>query len=236
MTHRSNSSLDRPSVKNVKPMNNLSHRLCVAPMMDWTDRHCRYFLRLISRRARLYTEMITSGALLHGDVPHHLDFDPAEHPLALQLGGSDPVAARPLRENRRALGLRRDQPELRLPVRTGADRKFRRVPDGGACAGRRMRGRDARRDRDSGDGQASNRTRPRRQLRIRPRFRRHGRRGRLRRVHRPRAQRRAEGVVAKGESRGPAAQLRFCASAETRLSCADDRRQRRNRAMGDDRG
>jgi len=59
-------------------------------MMDWTDRHCRYFLRLVSRRARLYTEMITSGALLHGDLPHHLDFDPAEHPLALQLGGSDP--------------------------------------------------------------------------------------------------------------------------------------------------
>jgi tRNA-dihydrouridine synthase A len=58
-------------------------------MMDWTDRHCRYFLRLISRRARLYTEMITSAALVHGDVPHHLDFDPAEHPLALQLGGSD---------------------------------------------------------------------------------------------------------------------------------------------------
>src|SRR2546422_874001 len=68
----------------------LSHRFCVAPMMDWSDRHCRYFLRLISRRARLYTEMITSAALMHGDVPHHLDFDPAEHPLALQLGGSDP--------------------------------------------------------------------------------------------------------------------------------------------------
>jgi tRNA-dihydrouridine synthase A len=65
--------------------------LCVAPMMDWTDRHCRYFLRLISRRARLYTEMVTSGALLHGDVPHHLAFDPAEHPVALQLGGSDPA-------------------------------------------------------------------------------------------------------------------------------------------------
>jgi len=63
----------------------------VAPMMDWTDRHCRYFLRLISRRARLYTEMITSAALVHGDIPHHLDFDPAEHPLALQLGGSDPA-------------------------------------------------------------------------------------------------------------------------------------------------
>jgi tRNA-dihydrouridine synthase A len=65
-------------------------RICVAPMMDWTDRHCRYFLRLISHRARLYTEMITVGALAHGDVPYHLDFDPAEHPLALQLGGSDP--------------------------------------------------------------------------------------------------------------------------------------------------
>jgi len=61
-------------------------------MLDWTDRHCRYFLRLISRHARLYTEMVTTGALLHGDVPRHLDFDPAEHPVALQLGGSDPAA------------------------------------------------------------------------------------------------------------------------------------------------
>ncbi len=58
--------------------------------MDWTDRHCRYFHRLLTRRARLYTEMITAPALTHGDVPRHLDFDPAEHPLALQLGGSDP--------------------------------------------------------------------------------------------------------------------------------------------------
>jgi tRNA-dihydrouridine synthase A len=68
-----------------------SHRLCVAPMMDWTDRHCRYFLRLVTRRARLYTEMITAPALAHGDVPYHLDFDPAEHPVALQLGGSEPA-------------------------------------------------------------------------------------------------------------------------------------------------
>jgi tRNA-dihydrouridine synthase A len=60
-------------------------------MMDWTDRHCRYFFRLITRHARLYTEMITAPALAHGDVPHHLDFDPAEHPLALQLGGSNPA-------------------------------------------------------------------------------------------------------------------------------------------------
>jgi tRNA-dihydrouridine synthase A len=66
-------------------------RLSVAPMMDWTDRHCRYFHRLITRRTRLYTEMVTTGALLHGDVPRHLDFDEAEHPLALQLGGSEPA-------------------------------------------------------------------------------------------------------------------------------------------------
>ncbi len=58
-------------------------------MLDWTDRHCRYFHRVLSRRARLYTEMVTTGALLHGDVPRHLDFDPAERPVALQLGGSD---------------------------------------------------------------------------------------------------------------------------------------------------
>jgi tRNA-dihydrouridine synthase A len=64
--------------------------LSVAPMMDWTDRHCRYFHRLITRHAWLYTEMVTTGALLHGDVPRHLDHDPAEHPLALQIGGSEP--------------------------------------------------------------------------------------------------------------------------------------------------
>jgi tRNA-dihydrouridine synthase A len=68
-----------------------SYRFCVAPMMEWTDRHCRFFLRRISRHARLYTEMVTAPALIHGDVPRHLDFDPAEHPLALQLGGSDPA-------------------------------------------------------------------------------------------------------------------------------------------------
>ena len=66
------------------------HRLSVAPMMDWTDRHDRYFLRLISKRTRLYTEMVTIGAILHGDRPRHLDFSKEEHPLALQLGGSEP--------------------------------------------------------------------------------------------------------------------------------------------------
>jgi len=67
-----------------------SWRLCVAPMMDWTDRHCRYFLRQVSSGARLYTEMITTGALIHGDVPRHLEFSEEEHPVALQLGGSEP--------------------------------------------------------------------------------------------------------------------------------------------------
>ena len=60
-------------------------------MMDWTDRHCRYFHRLLTRRTLLYTEMVTSGALLHGDVPRHLDFNEEEHPVALQLGGSEPA-------------------------------------------------------------------------------------------------------------------------------------------------
>ena len=66
-------------------------RLSVAPMMDWTDRHCRYFHRLLTRRALLYTEMVTTGALLHGDVPRHLRFNAEVHPLALQLGGSEPA-------------------------------------------------------------------------------------------------------------------------------------------------
>ena len=69
-----------------------AHRFCVAPMMDWTDRHARFFLRLISRRAFLYTEMVTTGALLHGKDPERfLAHDHSEHPLALQLGGSDPT-------------------------------------------------------------------------------------------------------------------------------------------------
>tara|TARA_R110002110_G_scaffold284986_1_gene499087 strand:+ start:68396 stop:69424 length:1029 start_codon:yes stop_codon:yes gene_type:complete len=66
--------------------------LSVAPMMDWTDRHERFFLRLISRHVRLYTEMVTTGAILYGPRERLLAFDPAEHPVALQLGGSDPAA------------------------------------------------------------------------------------------------------------------------------------------------
>jgi tRNA-dihydrouridine synthase A len=76
--------LDRPQINALSPW-----RLSVAPMMEWTDRHCRYFHRLITQRTRLYTEMVTTGALLHGDVPRHLAFNGEEHPVALQLGGSE---------------------------------------------------------------------------------------------------------------------------------------------------
>ncbi|MFN3779238.1 MAG: tRNA dihydrouridine(20/20a) synthase DusA [Brevundimonas aurantiaca] len=69
---------------------NQARRLSVAPMMDWTDRHCRAFHRALSARALLYTEMVTAPAVLHGDRDHLLGFDAVEHPVALQLGGSDP--------------------------------------------------------------------------------------------------------------------------------------------------
>lgn len=75
-------------------MNNqtgINRRLSVAPMMDWTDRHCRFFHRQLSHHALLYTEMVTTGALMHGNVARHLNFNPEENPVALQLGGSDPL-------------------------------------------------------------------------------------------------------------------------------------------------
>ncbi|MDR0275982.1 MAG: tRNA dihydrouridine(20/20a) synthase DusA [Burkholderiaceae bacterium] len=70
--------------------NNSPWRLCIAPMLDWTDKHCRYLHRLLTRRSRLYSEMVTTGALLHGDERRHLRMDEVEHPVALQLGGSEP--------------------------------------------------------------------------------------------------------------------------------------------------
>lgn len=81
--------LDNPLL--IKMLMENKPNISVAPMMDWTDRHCRYFHRLISPNIRLYTEMVTTSALLHGgDVDRFLRFDPSEHPVALQLGGSDP--------------------------------------------------------------------------------------------------------------------------------------------------
>jgi tRNA-dihydrouridine synthase A len=102
-------------------------KFSVAPMMDWTDRHCRVFHRLLSRRARLYTEMLTTGAVIHGDRQRLLGFDPAEHPVALQLGGSDPAA---LAESAR-IGEGFGYDEINLNVGCPSDR----VKDGrfGAC-------------------------------------------------------------------------------------------------------
>jgi tRNA-dihydrouridine synthase A len=94
-------------------------RLSVAPMMAWTDRHCRFFHRLITRRARLYTEMITTGALIHGDVPKHLDFDHGnETPVALQLGGSDPADL----AHAAAIGVRWGYDEINLNCGCPSDR------------------------------------------------------------------------------------------------------------------
>jgi len=70
----------------------MDRRFSIAPMMEWTDRHCRFFHRLLTRRALIYTEMLTTGAILRGDRARLLGFDPSEHPVALQLGGSDPQA------------------------------------------------------------------------------------------------------------------------------------------------
>ena len=78
---------------NLKESQKLSRwRFCIAPMMDWTDRRCRFFHRLLTRKALIYTEMLTTGAVLHGNRARLLGFDPFEHPVALQLGGSEPAA------------------------------------------------------------------------------------------------------------------------------------------------
>jgi tRNA-dihydrouridine synthase A len=93
-------------------------RLSVAPMMDWTDRHCRYLHRLLSRNTLLYTEMVTSPALVRGGALHLLDFDASEHPVALQLGGSDPAE---LAEAAR-LGAEAGYDEINLNVGCPSDR------------------------------------------------------------------------------------------------------------------
>ncbi|MBH5392070.1 tRNA dihydrouridine(20/20a) synthase DusA [Bradyrhizobium diversitatis] len=108
-------------------MKDQDYRFSVAPMMDWTDRHCRVFHRHLSRRALLYTEMLTTGAVIHGDRQRLLGFDRCEHPVALQLGGSDP---RELAEAAR-IGEAFGYDEINLNVGCPSDR----VKDGrfGAC-------------------------------------------------------------------------------------------------------
>ncbi|MBN9021470.1 MAG: tRNA dihydrouridine(20/20a) synthase DusA [Rhizobiales bacterium] len=95
-----------------------SLRFSIAPMMDWTDRHCRYFHRLLTRRARLYTEMVVADAVIHGDRARLLGFAPEEHPLAIQLGGSEP--AKLAEAARIAAGLGYD--EINLNVGCPSDR------------------------------------------------------------------------------------------------------------------
>jgi len=94
MTSKNNTSLStnidtQVNCSTSKPQTTLDRRFSVAPMMDWSDRHCRYFWRLMSRHAVLYTEMVTTGALIHGDRERFLNFNIEEQPLALQLGGSN---------------------------------------------------------------------------------------------------------------------------------------------------
>ena len=201
-------------------MNDSPYRLCVAPMMDWTDRHCRFFLRLITRRARLYTEMITSAALMHGDLPHHLDFDPAEHPIALQLGGSDRPCSRTARSSASAGATTRS-------ISTAAVRRSAcRREAYGAClmaepalvadCVKAMRDAVALpvtvKHRIGLDGGA--------RLRLRPRFCRHGCGGGVRRVHRPCAQRRAERACRRRRT----AKCRRCATTSSTGSSAISRR------------
>lgn len=99
-------------------MNLLDRRINVAPMMDWTDRHCRFFLRQFSPHALLYTEMITAAALIHGDATRLLAFDPVEHPVGLQLGGSDPEAL----ARAASLGAESGYDEINLNVGCPSDR------------------------------------------------------------------------------------------------------------------
>src|SRR5262249_60199711 len=76
--------------KNANKMNGLERKFCIAPMMEWTDRHCRFFHRLLTRRALIYTEMITTGAVLHGARARLMEHDPARRPMWVQSGGVEP--------------------------------------------------------------------------------------------------------------------------------------------------
>ncbi len=96
----------------------IDRRLCIAPMLDWTDRHCRYFLRLISPSALLYTEMVTTGAILFGDRDKFLRFSPEESPVALQLGGSNPEELKQCADIAEQLGYN----EINLNVGCPSDR------------------------------------------------------------------------------------------------------------------
>ena len=206
------------------------HRLCVAPMMDWTDRHCRYFLRQVSSGAFLYTEMITTGALLHGDVERHLAFNDEEHPVAAQLGGSEPADLAQCAKLVEQYGY----DEVNLNIGCPSERVQRGAfgaclmaePELVADCVRAMR--EAvkipvtvkHRLGINKDGV----------LRFRCEFRGESFQSRLHDVHRARPQRSAERPVAEGKPRSPAAQVRLRLPPEAGLSCPGIRVERRNHA------
>jgi len=119
--------LDRLGSKKINKMKQLDRRFCTAPMMDWTDRHCRAFHRQLTRRALLYSEMVTADAVIHGDRDRLIGFSDVEHPVALQLGGSDPAKL----AQASAIGAAFGYDEINLNVGCPSDR----VQEGrfGAC-------------------------------------------------------------------------------------------------------
>ncbi len=186
----------------------------VAPMMEWTDRHCRYFLRRISRRCLLYTEMVTTGAVLHGDRGRLLAYHPDEHPLALQLGGSDPTDLAECARIAESLGF----DEINLNVGCPSDR----VQSGrfGAClmaepglvarCVEAMRGGGFR----AGHGQVPHRDRRSGGMAHPAGLRRHGGRRRLQPLHRACPQGLADRAQPQGEPGRAAAALRSRLPAE----------------------
>ena len=138
---------------------NMKYRFSIAPMMEWTDRHCRFFHRLLTRRALLYTEMITTGAVLHGDRARLLAFDPGRASGCAPTRRLGSPATCAMRAHRRGPRLRRGQPQRRLSVGPGAGGPLRRLPDGRARARRRLRRRHDRQRQDSGHRQMPHRHR-----------------------------------------------------------------------------
>src|SRR5210317_98816 len=174
-----------------------SPKIQLAPMMDWTDRHCRYFMRLLTPGARLYTEMVTAAAIHHGDYTALLEFDAAEHPVALQVGGSDPGLMAEAARRGGEFGY----DEININVGCPSDR----VQSGqfGACLMARPEG-HAGGDRCPGDGKDTHRHRRRAQIRVPAAFRRRPDRGGVPQVHRARTGRDPGGPQSEGKPFGAA--------------------------------
>ena len=189
-------------------------------MMEWTDRHCRFFHRLLTRRALLYTEMLTTGAVLHGDRARLLRFDAGRASGRVAAWRFRPARAGGLRAHRRRSGFRRDQSQCRLSVRPRAGRPLRRLPDGGAGAGRRLRGGDEGGGLDSRHGEVPHRHRRAGPGRSAGSFCAKYRAGARRRIDRACAQGLAERPVAEREPRSAAARLRARLPAQGRASCS----------------